>query len=170
MENKEYKFTKKTLGDVFKDKVIITDTRDIVAYILREEKNPVTGARKYKHVPHSYWPADATGGQPIQDVEYPPFPIMKYDMDLFHPHGKYLIKVVNRYDKSRSYGSITFYNKGKDYKVAYGDEKTSSVANTTTPLEAKISALEKKHDKDMNELCMMIKKLNRIVENLAAKI
>ncbi len=170
MENKKYKLTQKTLGDVFEDRVIYTDTLDLIAYILREEKDPVTGARKYKHVPHSYWPADAPGGQPIQDVEYPPFPIMKYDMDLFHPPGRYVIKVVNRYDKARSYGSITFYNKGDDYKVLHGEEKTPSVVNTTNSFDDRITALEIKHDNDMKKFGGMIIKLMGLMEKLAAKV
>jgi len=36
MGNKKYKLTQKTLGDVFEDKVIYTDTLDLIAYILSE--------------------------------------------------------------------------------------------------------------------------------------
>jgi len=32
-----------------------------------------------------------------------------------NPPGKYLIKVVNRYNKARCYGSVLFYNEGENY-------------------------------------------------------
>ena len=112
---KKYRYTEKELGDVFEGKVIYTDIdlHDLVAYILREEKDTVTGRRRYKHVAHTY--TDMNDGKICSDVCNPPFKILKDDMDTFHPPGKYLIKVVNRYNKARCYGSVLFYNEGENY-------------------------------------------------------
>ncbi|MBA7527068.1 hypothetical protein ES705_19242 [subsurface metagenome] len=103
MENKKYKLTEKELGDVFEGKIIYTniDPNDLVAYISREKKDPVTGQRRYKHVPHTYMAGD---GDVHNNVMYPPFPIWRIDMDLAHPPSKYLIKIVYRYNKAISNG------------------------------------------------------------------
>lgn len=127
--SKRYRLTEETLGDVFEDKVIHTDSLDLIGYILKEVRDPVTGNRRYKKVPHTYfdekWEAHS-------NVWNPPLPILKQDMDLIHPPGRYIIKVVNAYNKSISYGSITFYNKGKQYLWA-GEDTNSSTANTNKP-------------------------------------
>ncbi|MGB3480242.1 MAG: hypothetical protein WBB67_13925 [bacterium] len=109
--SKRYRLTKETLGDVFGNKIIEVDTLNLVGYILQEVRDPITGNRRYKKVPHTYfdekWEA--------HNLWDPPLPILKRDMDLTHPPGRYVIKVVNAYNKSISYGSITFYNEGEDY-------------------------------------------------------
>jgi len=127
--NKRYELTKETLGDVFGNRIIDVDTLDVVAYILKEERDPVTGKRRYKKVAHTYFDEKWEAHSNVWD---PPLPILKQDMDLIHPPGRYIIKVVNAYNKSISYGSITFYNKGKQYLWA-GEDTNSSTANTNKP-------------------------------------
>jgi hypothetical protein len=127
--NKRYELTKETLGDVFEDKVIHTDSLDLIGYILKEVRDPVTGNRRYKKVPHTY---SDEKGETHNNIWDPPLPILKLDMDLIHPPGRYVIKVVNAYNKSISYGSITFYNKGEDYLMLEEDTKRPT-ANANKP-------------------------------------
>lgn len=130
MGNKRYTLKGKMLGDVFGNRVIDVDTLDVIAYILKEVRDPVTGNRRYKKVPHTYfdekWEAH-------NNVWNPPLPILKQDMDLIHPPGRYIIKVVNAYNKSISYGSITFYNEGEQYlMVGEDNKKLNEDANRST--------------------------------------
>jgi hypothetical protein len=167
---KKYRYTEKELGDVFEGKVIYTDTLDVVAYILEETKDLTTGQRRYNHVPHTYWDIHDPEKPPHEDVEYPPLPIYKADMDLFHSPGRYMIKVVNRHNKAKSYGSVTFHNEGKEYLAVWPEEKTLSTEDRANSFDVKIAALEKKHDNDMREIYRMINKLMETLEKLAAKI
>ena len=127
--SKRYELTKETLGDVFGSKRVVTDTLAVVGYILKEERDPITGNRRYKKVPHTYFDENWDAHNNVWD---PPLPILKQDMDLIHPPGRYVIKVVNAYNKSTSYGSITFYNKGEQYLMV-GEDANSSTANTNKP-------------------------------------
>lgn len=127
--SKRYRLTKETLGDAFGEKVIEVDTLDVVAYILKEVRDPVTGDRRYKKVPHTYFDERGDAHNNVWD---PPLPIFRLDMDLIHPPGRYIIKVVNAYNKSISYGSKTFYNKGEQYLMV-GEDANSSTANTNKP-------------------------------------
>ena len=166
---KKYRYTEKELGDVFEGKVIYTDVdlHDLVAYISREKKDPVTGRRRYKHVAHTYMTGD---GDVHNNVMYPSFPIWKIDMDLVHPPSKYLIKIVYRHNKAISVGSVTFHNEGKEYLAVWPEEKTLSTENRANSFDVKIAALEKKHDNDMREIYRMINKLMEAIREVAAKI
>jgi hypothetical protein len=146
---KRYKLTKRTLGTVFGSKVIITDTRDIVAYILREIKDPATGERRYKKVDHSYF--DLKDPESVHwDVDYPPFPIHALDMDQFHPPGRYIVKVVSCRDKSMSYGSVAYNNPGEGYtdwqndlaKMSQQKNKPAEAA-LTSEMEARLQRIER---------------------------
>ena len=132
---KRYRMSKKTLGDVFEDKVI-----DVVAYILREVRDPITGNRRYKKVPHTYFDDE---GEVYNNVWDPPLPILKQEMDLMQPPGKYVIKVVNTYNKSTSYGSITFYNKGEQYLMTFEDDKKANKLTANTNKSAMDIELKK---------------------------
>ncbi len=136
--SKRYELTKETLGDVFGSKRVVTDTLDVVAYILKEVRDPVTGNRRYKKVPHTY---SDEKGETHNNIWDPPLPILKLDMDLIHPPGRYVIKVVNAYNKSISYGSITFYNKGEDYLMLEEDTKRSTANANKLAMDIELKKL-----------------------------
>ena len=111
-----YKLTRRTLGNVFRAKAIITTTRDVVGYLLKEERDPLTQKRKYVHVPFIFVGMEKPI-EPEQKIDYPKFPINSWDMDSFNPPGRYLIKVVDAKNKSKSFGSVLFVNKGEGYLI-----------------------------------------------------
>lgn len=171
---KKYRYTEKELGDVFEGKVIYTDTLDVVAYILKEKKDPTTGQRRYKHVPHTYWDIHDPDKPPHEDVEYPPLPIYKGNMDLFHSPGRYTIKVVNRHNKAKSYGSVTFYNDGDDYKEIHSERRTLHAADKkTNSARIEIISIEKRlqiQESRISNISKMLLDLKKSVERLSGEI
>ena len=171
---KKYRYTEKELGDVFEGKIIYTDTLDVVAYILKEKKDPVTRQRRYKHVPHTYWDIHDPGKSPHEDVEYPPLPIYKDDMDFFHSPGRYMIKVVNRHNKAKSYGSVTFYNDGDNYKEIHSEWRTLHAADKkTNSARIEIISIEKRlqiQESRISNISKMLLDLKKSVEKLSREI
>jgi len=171
---KKYRYTEKELGNVFEGKIIYTDTLDVVAYILKETKDLTTGQRRYKHMPHTYWDIHDPGKPPHEDVEYPPLPIYKADMDLFHSPGRYIIKVVNRYNKAKSYGSVTFYNDGDDYKEIHSERRTLHAADKkTNSARIEIISIEKRlqiQESRISNISKMLLDLKKSVEKLSGEV
>lgn len=171
---KKYKLTEKELGDIFEGKVIYTDTLDLVIYILEETKDPTTGQRRYNHVLHTYWDIGDPEKPPHEDVEYPPLPISKDDMDLFHSPGRYMIKVVNRHNKAKSYGSVTFYNDGDNYKEIHSEWRTSHAADKkTNSARIEIISIEKRlqtQESRISNISKMLLDLKKSVEKLSQEI
>ena len=136
-----YILDERSLGDVFQGKTIIADTHEmnLCAAILREGKNPKTGKRFYIHVPFPRKGPD----DPHKD-EYPDFELSRSDLNRCLPPGKYLIKVVNRHNKAKSYGSVMLYNEGAAYKALMGESGiTSDIHEKATDAEKRLVGLEK---------------------------
>ena len=143
-------------------------------YILEEKKDPTTGQRRYKHMPHTYWDIHDPDKPPHEDVEYPSLPIYKDDMDLFHSPGRYIIKVVNRHNKAKSYGSVTFYNDGDNYKEIHSEMRTSHAADKkTNPARIDIISIEKRlqvQESRISNISKMLLDLKKSVERLSGEI
>ena len=136
-----YILDERSLGDVFQGKRIIADTHEmyLCASILKEGKNPKTGKRFYIHVPYP-----RKGPDDPHKEEYPDFELSKSHLDRCLPPGKYLIKVVNRHNKAKSYGSVMLYNEGAAYKALMGASGiTSDIHEKATETEKRLVALEK---------------------------
>ncbi len=141
MVQERYILKEYSLGDVFQGKTIIADTHEmnLCASILKEGKDPKTGKRFYIHVPYPRKAPD----DPHKE-EYPDFELSKSQLDRCLPPGKYLIKVVNRHNKAKSYGSVMLYNEGAAYKALMGEGGlTSDTHEKATDAEKRLVALEK---------------------------
>jgi len=171
MENKKYKLTEKELGDVFEGKVIQTDTRDLAAFISKEEKDPITGVRRYQKIPYSYVDEH---GKVHQDIWDPEFPISSLEMDAFLPPGRYVIKVVNRHNKAQSYGSVTYYNKGENYLISCSEKKTPVAVNKKTDTtDVKIVELTQRlkiQENRINNNSKMLFDLEKAVKKLSQQM
>ena len=126
MKNKTVRLAAWQLGDIFANKVIMGYGRDFYSTIMKIEKDPTTGARKYHQV-------DFIGFNEIAE------PINKDDFYEMLDPGKYVIRVFDTETKE-FLGSVTVTNEGQPDQGTPPTQQTEP--NVIEIMNARINQIE----------------------------
>jgi hypothetical protein len=154
MKNKTVRLDADRLGDVFNHKVIMGyDMWDTYSTIMKIEKDPKTGARKYHQVEFMGF-NEFTG------------PISKDDFNDFLDPGKYVIRVFDTETKE-FLGSITVTNEGQpDQGTPITQQNEPNVVDKMTARISQIEIRLGRIESDINLMKAQIT-LNKISFGLA---